>query len=249
MNDNFHDWWHSLYLCSTLLFYVWVTIKIPMIIIPAKRYFDSSSWYFDTLSWYFYRIWMPTFSSWYYKLGRGQSAGILIVHWYFDHSFIFWLFWLINVYFHKVLALWMDGWMDVHFGAEALTRSKFQKNHLFFSFDTIAMHWLHCRTEVWIHCCLDILKHSWVDDKLLNQNVDVNHSLFHRSYRHGGQSSCSLTCGFSNANSAIILVQRLCIWRDTSWSIQERRSSLGTRVSISFITMSTETAHVQGGSL
>ena len=97
-----------------------------------------------------------------------------------------------------------------------------------------------CRfTAVWV-----FLKHSWVMEKLLNHYVDANHSLFHRSYRNGGRSSCSLTCGNSNANSAIILVQRPCIWETHPEAFRREGLHLQPVWLFYFNTMSTVKSHV-----
>ena len=94
-------------------------------------------------------------------------------------------------------------------------------------------------TAVWV-----FLKHSWVMEKLLNHYVDANHSLFHRSYRNGGRSSCSLTCGNSNANSAIILVQRPCIWETHPEAFRREGLHLQPVWLFYFNTMSNVKSHV-----
>ena len=74
------------------------TFKIPMIIIPAK-------WYFD-------HFFVGIFGRWYYEPCRRASVGILIAigiliaHWYFDHSLVFWSL----ICFEQMLALWFWKW-------------------------------------------------------------------------------------------------------------------------------------------
>ena len=83
----------------------WITIKIPTFIIPT--FIIPKFWYFEwgigiligalvfwTRHWYYERVCigiMNVFFRWYYDSCRRGFVGILIAHWYFDRSLVFWL--------------------------------------------------------------------------------------------------------------------------------------------------------------
>ena len=83
----------NLYVCGRVSIKI-PTFKIPMIIIPTK--------------WYFEHFFVGIFGRWYYEPCRRASVGILIAHWYFDRSLVFWLL----ICFEQMLALWFWKWVS-----------------------------------------------------------------------------------------------------------------------------------------